>query len=208
MQRIAAHEAGHALAIIHRRPDAPPTLTLGTQGHLSGATLYNSPRPSALTYGDVDDLLVVFLAGRTAEEVVFGQFSAGAGGSVESDLAQATQLAIRAELSLGLGSTGLLWSEIADPDRGHASLVLRPAHDAAVRARLERAYDEAKKLITSNRVAVDMFAKALLERSVLLPADIANLWRSAESIRTSCEVGEGQSHKQNPKVSKNYIRKN
>ncbi len=115
------------------------------------------------------------MCGRAAEEVILGNSSAGAGGSLESDLSQATQLAIRAETSLGLGTTGLLWSEIVDPQRGYISLTLRPATEAAVRARLDAAYKKAKTMIQKNRSLVERLSQSLLLRSVLIPSEITDI---------------------------------
>jgi ATP-dependent Zn protease len=175
LQRIAIHESGHAISILEQNPGYIPTITLGAQGRLSGTTFYNQDKPAALTSSGVDQLLVTFLCGRAAEEVILGNSSAGAGGSLESDLSQATQLAIRAETSLGLGTTGLLWSEIVDPQRGYISLTLRPATEAAVRARLDAAYKKAKTMIQKNRSLVERLSQSLLLRSVLIPSEITDI---------------------------------
>ncbi|MDE3080358.1 MAG: AAA family ATPase [Paracoccaceae bacterium] len=122
IRRIAAHEAGHALACAR--------LGLGTVLALritaSGGQAETDLRQTAGLPEDIDHLLVFQLAGRAAEKLMTGSASGGAGGPETSDLAKATKLAISAEQSFGL----------------HGSLVWRPAVNAALedpklRARVE-----------------------------------------------------------------------
>lgn len=66
------------------------------------------PQPP-LTRDKIAAHLVMFLVGRAAERIVIGEVSAGAGDGPESDLACATQLALRLDLRAGIGASTLLW---------------------------------------------------------------------------------------------------
>ena len=100
----------------------------------------------------------MLLAGRAAEELVFGDTTAGAGGSEESDLGRATLLALRLESSYGLGASGLVWMA---PGGAH-DLVLHRDLRVAVSATLDKAYAAAKKLLTANSASLDALAEALI----------------------------------------------
>ena len=175
LRRVAIHEAGHAVLITMQNSGSAPMLSLCCDGRLSGATRFTSDKQSALTATVIDNMLVVLLAGRAAEEIICGTPSAGAGGSHDSDLAKASRLAMQAEASFGLGTTGLIWSDFPDPDRAHAVLAMRGGTEAAVRRRLDEAYAEAKMIITENRRMVERIAEALLARIVLTPGEVADI---------------------------------
>jgi ATP-dependent Zn protease len=121
----------------------------------------------------------MLFGGRAAEEVILGQPTGGAGGSINSDLAKATRLAIAAEVNLGLGSTGLIWGNFDDPDKIETILATRPATEQAVRRRLDAAYAGAKSLISQNRTTVEALADALLDRVVLTSSETADIFNRA-----------------------------
>ncbi|MDE3121552.1 MAG: AAA family ATPase, partial [Paracoccaceae bacterium] len=98
IRRIAAHEAGHALACARLGLGTVRALRLTPLGGQTEAEL----RPSAGVMTEIEDRLVYQLAGRAAETLIMGAPSGGAGGPQGSDLAKATRMALTAELSLGL----------------------------------------------------------------------------------------------------------
>ncbi len=120
------HEAGHAIV----------TTALGTgRGGLpasdrDGRHHGTRRRHLAMTAADFHALRAVHLAGRAAEQLVFGAPGAGSGGPADSDLAQATRLALAEELSAGLGSHGTLWFGAELEPRDMLLLPL-PTRDAA-----------------------------------------------------------------------------
>lgn len=173
LRRVAVHEAGHALVITLMDPAAAPTLILGRNGMLAGETRGSSAQDEAVTIEQIDNHLAVLLAGRSAELVICGDVSAGAGGPAESDLARATRLAAMAEASFGLGETGLAWSDIGDDMIFHQQMAGRPGLERAVRQRLDRAFDHAVAHIRLCRHAVEALAEALIEHKVLPPGEVA-----------------------------------
>src|SRR6185437_6705343 len=90
-RKTAYHEAGHALAGM-LIPGADPVrkVSIIPRGASLGVTL-SSPDTDRFTYSDseLDAAIRVLLAGRAAEEIVFGELTSGA----ESDLEQLTNIA-------------------------------------------------------------------------------------------------------------------
>jgi ATP-dependent Zn protease len=98
--QIAIHELGHAIVYIVLGIGLVATVRIGGKGgevntRLDVAKLQDEE--------GLMRLLASTLAGRAAEKLVLGKVHVGSGGDIESDLARATQLAIDAETSLGLG---------------------------------------------------------------------------------------------------------
>nr|WP_235047585.1 hypothetical protein [Limimaricola cinnabarinus] len=108
------------------------------------------------------------LAGRAAERLLLGDVSAGAGGGEGSDLAMATETALRIETVFGLGGQGPLWIP------GSAQhLTLDRALAARVRERLEAAETAAGHLLkphfdTLRRLAHRLLVEEEIEGEALL----------------------------------------
>jgi ATP-dependent Zn protease len=191
--RTAIHEAGHAIIVLINSPDTPPTISISPAGSRSGQALLLLDE-GAVTQEAIQRLLVTLLAGRAAEEVVFGDVSAGAGGSENSDLAVATKLATHAELSLGLGSSGLMWSQIAAAEEISMSLATRTGAEQAVRKRLEAAYEAAKGLILEHQTQLTAIADALIECIVLSPAEVAEIFSANADAKQKTSSQDSNTH--------------
>jgi cell division protease FtsH len=116
----------------------------------------------------------VALAGRAAEEVVFGEISTGA----ESDIQQLTQLARqmvgRWGMSEVIGPITVLPSDAAGPflpGSADSSPATRALVDEEVRRIVDQAYREVVELLRRNRGKLDALASALLEHETLDGAD-------------------------------------
>ncbi len=146
MQRVAVHEAGHALLALtglERERDVPMvTIIPRAAGNLGFVALAPSEQDS-VTFAEMEESIRVRLGGRAAEELVFGleNISAAAGGSATSDLGQATQAILRLLTQFGYSKAcGLLWIDwnaIRNLPLGDE--VLREA-----RTTMERLYKEAR----------------------------------------------------------------
>ena len=170
---VAVHEAGHALATCQWCPGSLEAVILNVVGDKSGKTVVR--RGSGLLSAlDVRIRLAELLAGRAAEEVVFGYPSSGAGGSSNSDLAAASLLATQARTCLGLDdATGLVWSGTPTLASLAATLAADPALSAGIRMVLDEAYDEALGLIRRRRSAVEAVARALMAKQALDGIEVA-----------------------------------
>jgi cell division protease FtsH len=110
-------------------------------------------------------MIEVCLGGRAAELFVCGEALAGAGGSEESDLARASNLAFALEASLGYGSrTPLLYR---NSDDYTAETRFSPDLSTRVNHRLEAAHAAVTSLIRRNLHPLNDLVGALLRQGTL-----------------------------------------
>ena len=179
-RRIAIHEAGHAIIALLYQDLELEHATVVDRGNIGGGVSMAMRGDRAVTPAMFDAYLTAILAGRAAEEVLLGEISAGAGGHQGSDLSRATLLAAEAELSLGLHQQGLIWYAPQSAEQRAALFARRPDLEQAVRARLDRAYAQAVKLIRAKAPLVHRLAERLLVAKVLTGAEVAALVREVD----------------------------
>lgn len=140
------------------------TRTGGTTNRHMGAPL------SLLS--DIEAELAINLAGRAAEQLIFGEVSGGSGGGSESDLARATGLALSLDTRLGLGAYGPVWMDLP------SEISLRdPEVRTRIRNRIEAAEDRAHAILAAHRAHLKAMAETLLrERELAGEALAAWLW--------------------------------
>ena len=164
--RTAYHEAGHALAVLLRCPSALTTVSIRQSGIAGGATGWATAAADVDTREGIAGVLRDILAGRAAEEVVYGEACAGCGGPAQSDLAQATLIAASAELAWGLGEA-LSWRGDPEPETLPHMLALHRDVAVRVEARLRAGLAEARELLSLHRRELDALAAAVAERETL-----------------------------------------
>ena len=175
MSRVAVHEAGHAIVAMAHSALRVGGLSLVSRGKTAGHAAVSMARAGTLSPADLDAMLAALLGGRAAEEVAFGDITAGSGGGDTSDLARATQMAVIAELSLGMRSGGLIWYPKVSGDRLVQLFGQRPDIEHAVRRRLDAAYTKARELIEARKPILDLLAEQLLARKVLSAREVMDL---------------------------------
>ncbi len=183
MRRIAVHEAGHVLAgHLLGLPEARfVRITPGDGYVLRSRPMFRIPET-------VHRLICSHVAGRIAEELIFDIPCDGAGNGPESDLAQATRLAVEAECAHGFGES-LAW---VDPDTPFHTLPL-PVQ-TRVEARLQSAADHVRRLFLAHRTNLERIAGVLLERRELDADAIAALMRDIPRSGDHAEIGKGMTH--------------
>jgi ATP-dependent Zn protease len=164
-ERVSVHEAGHAIAAFAVGLGEPQSLTIHDWG---GSTLFAGER-RAMTGLDIVKGIAQLLAGREAEMLIYGDFTAGAGGGEQSDLAKATTLAAAYEGPFGLGSLGPIW--LGEPDQLATPMRL-VAFSGKVGEILQHAGAAARRALSENLPALEWLAKALCEASYLDGAQI------------------------------------
>ncbi|MBS0248403.1 MAG: AAA family ATPase [Proteobacteria bacterium] len=165
-RRIAVHEAGHAVALLALGIGEPKAIAISGTGGFAEPDLGEM---RAITRAYLDKHLVALLAGRAAEELTFGEVTAGAGGSEESDLGRATALATRLETDYGLGTFGLI--RIPDGSSGR-DLMFLDSLRSTVTGTIDRAYKVALSLLRQNQLAHEALAAALFSTGYLDRAEI------------------------------------
>lgn len=167
LERIAFHEAGHAVAVYRLRMSDDISVSLfAPKG--AGGIVRAAVKTKVLTEFHVMCRLVALLSGRAAEETFCDEISTGSGGGSDSDIAQATDLAIRAYDDLALRS---VWHGPTARSNGPASEeVLRQA-----RRLLDEAYQMALELMDMEREFMRRLASALIAKRALAHDDLVAL---------------------------------
>jgi cell division protease FtsH len=163
-RRIAVHEAGHAIAIERLRPGTVAAVSVRGAGYRGGFVEGSHAVSRSVHVADLEGLIVEWLAGRAAEEVLLGNASVSSGGGQDSDLAQATKLA--ANIELVFGGEGLLWLGGSEDDV-ISLLKMRPEFAKRTSERLDRLYAAALDLVRQQVHAVHVVADLLDVRDTL-----------------------------------------
>src|SRR5262245_22821140 len=137
------------------------------------------------TKEELIDMMKVFLAGRAAEQVVFGRVTNGAA----NDLEKATGLARAMIFEYGMGDA--VSSRTVRADNYALSEETKRLRDAEQARLTDTAAQEALRLLHKHRAALDRIAHALLEKETLdrpelnaLLADVRPESSSSETIGT------------------------
>ena len=181
----AWHEAGHALVakLLEKNSDPVHKVTIIPRGPALGLT-QQLPKEDRLSMSRDFAMarLAVCMGGRVAEEIVFGQFTTGAG----NDIKQASNLARRMVTEFGMSDvigpisystdeeSVFLGRDFGSSKRGYSETIANQIDDE-VRKFIMNAHAEAYQLISSHRAILDKMAEALLEHETLDGDDIDSL---------------------------------
>lgn len=179
LYRLAIHEAGHAVARIQLNAGTLELITLDLARERGGGVSWIPEDDDEATETRLTNELIIMLAGRAAEEVLVGSVSAYSGGPEFSDLAQASELALRMETVLGFGTT-LPLLHLPTTDR---TMLLTMDKELAgrIHQRLEKAYEEARALVGRQQAAVKYLAALILHER---PLEGDRLHRIVERVRS------------------------
>jgi len=159
--------------------------TIVPRGNALGYT-FNLPEEERFlhTREEFIDWMKIALAGRAAEQVVFGRVTNGAA----NDLEKVTELARSMVFEYGM-SEGVV-SRTMRADNYALSEETKRVRDQEQARLTDDAYAEAVRLITKHRVALDRLAQALLEKETLVRAEMLSLLSDVEpESRASETVG-------------------
>jgi cell division protease FtsH len=165
---LAYHEAGHAL-MSHLMGDVAPVqkVTIVSRGAALGYTL-NLPAEDRYleTKDELVDMLKIALAGRAAEQVVFGRVTNGAAG----DLERATEIARAMVFEWGM-SEGIT-SRTLRADNYALSEETKRLRDTEQARLTDEAYAEAVRLVSKHRAPLDRLTQALLEKETIVREEV------------------------------------
>jgi cell division protease FtsH len=183
---LAYHEAGHAL-MSYLMGDTLPVqkVTIVSRGQALGYTL-NLPSEDRYlhTKEELVDMMTVYLAGRAAEQVVFGRVTNGAA----NDLEKATELARAMVFEFGMSET--VASRTMRADNYALSEETKRLRDGEQARLTDGSFAEALRLLTKHRAALDRIAAALLEKETLVRDELLVLLQDVEpESRASDAVG-------------------
>ena len=166
---IAYHEAGHAV-VMHLTPQSDPVykITIIPRGKLGGFTMALPVEETLLiSRNKILGRITGLMGGRVAEELFCDDITSGAA----NDLQVATQLAEEMVMRLGMSVNGLRvfnhpegYETLTAPRAGQQTF---EALDQAIKQILDECYNEAKRIIAENRVAVERVTQSLLQQETI-----------------------------------------
>ncbi len=173
---IAYHEAGHAVCgwlLENASPLVKVTIVprgIGTLGYAQYL-----PKEEYITRTEaLQDRMCMTFGGRAAETIVFKKISTGA----QSDLDQATKMAYSMVTVFGMNDKvgnvsfyGMSQDNFQKPYSEDTARMI----DSEVRHMIDVQFERAKALLTEHRDKLDLLAKTLLEKEVLIKSDVERL---------------------------------
>jgi cell division protease FtsH len=182
-QRVAYHEAGHAL-VSCSLPNTHPVHKISIIPRGVGALGYVLSRPDEdrylITQSELESRIKVALGGTVAEELVFREISNGA----TSDLEQVGRIARSMVKEYGMSRMGRVnFQERGGPgflgngagaDRDYSEQTAREI-DEEVRRIVDEATAEVRSVLLSRRNALEAIAQRLMEKEVMDGAELRQL---------------------------------
>ena len=185
---VSYHEVGHALVSAlqkHSEPVQKITIVPRTMGALGYVLNVPEEEKFLNTEKELRAMLVEFVAGRAAEEIVFDTVTTGAANDIE----KATRVARAMITQYGMSERfGLMGLETAANQYLDGRTVLNCSDETAadvdeeVMRMLKEAYEEAKRILTEHRSTMDQIADFLIRKETITGAEFMDILRRVEGI--------------------------
>ncbi len=183
---VSYHEVGHALVNALQK-DAEPVQKITIVPRTMGALGYVMQVPEEEKYlntqKELEAMLVGYLGGRAAEEIVFDTVTTGAANDIE----QATKVARAMITQYGMSQKfGLMGLATQENQYLSGRAVLNCGDDTAteidheVMQLLHYSYEEAKRLLNEHREALDKIAEYLIRRETITGKEFMKIFRAVE----------------------------
>lgn len=185
---VSYHEVGHALVSALQK-DAEPVQKITIVPRTMGALGYVLNVPEEEKYlnskKELETQIIVFLAGRAAEEIVFQSVTTGAANDIEKATSIARAMVTQYGMSDKFGLMGLATrqdqylSGRTVMDCGEATAA---AVDEEVMRIVKDSYEEAKRLLSENRDVLDQIAAFLIEKETITGKEFMKIFRRCKGI--------------------------
>ena len=170
---VSYHEVGHALVAAiqkHSEPVQKITIVPRTMGALGYVMQVPEEEKYLNTKAELHAMIVEFLAGRAAEDLVFETVTTGASNDIEKATKIARAMVTQYGMSDKFGLMGLARQEnmylggraVLECGDDTATEV-----DSEVSRILKECYEESKRILSENRFALDEIAKFLIEKATI-----------------------------------------
>lgn len=194
---VAYHEAGHAvIGLKLEDADMVQKVTIIPRGDAGGYNLM-TPREEKYFHRKSEFIAQItgLLGGRTAEDIQFGEISAGA----VNDIEKLTEIAKNMVRVYGMSSLGPI--QYADPQgnvflgRDYTkgsdySAGVAAEIDKEVRAIVDECHENCRKILTENKDLLDLIANNLYEHETLTNEEITNLMNYGQLTDPNVETNE------------------
>lgn len=168
MQRVCAHEAGHAVVAEVVRPGSVAHVTVSPRGNALGFVRHSPSEDRYLYPREVlEEEIQILLAGAIAEDQLFGSRSTGAG----NDFQRALDLAKKIVM-YGMSPIGVVDRETAPPE-----IIARAANDIIKRAEMS-----ASRIIKKYHSALVSLSRRLFEEESISGAELQNFLGSPAGL--------------------------
>ena len=199
---VSYHEVGHALVSALQKDSEPVqkiTIVPRTMGALGYVMHVPEEEKYLNTKKELEAMLVGYLGGRAAEEIVFDTVTTGAANDIEQATKVARAMITQYGMSERFGLMGLAETQNQYLD-GRAVMNCGDSTateiDHEVMKLLKYSYDEAKRLLSENREALDKIAEFLIERETITGKEFMKIFREIK--------GESEP-KEKPRIVENKV---
>jgi cell division protease FtsH len=183
-QRVAYHEAGHAL-VACSLPNTHPVHKISIIPRGVGALGYVLSRPDEdrylVTQSELESRIKVALGGTLAEELIYREISNGA----TSDLEEVSRIARSMVKEFGMsrlgrvnfherGGPGFLGGNGHDTERNYSEHTAREI-DVEVRKIIDNSTREVRDVLLTRRAALEAIAHRLMEKEVIEGSELRTL---------------------------------
>ena len=204
---VSYHEVGHALVTALQK-DAEPVQKITIVPRTMGALGYVMQTPEEEkflnTKKELEAMIVVALGGRAAEEIVFDTVTTGA----SNDIEQATKIARAMITQYGMSDRfGLMGLESIQNRYLDGRPVLNCGEatasqiDEEVMRMLKSSYEEAKRLLSENRDALDRIAAFLIEKETITGKEFMKIFRELKGIPEPVEGEDGKEQAESGRIN-------
>ncbi len=175
---IAHHEAGHAI-VSWVLPHVDPLMKVSIipRGKSLGAAWYLPIEHQIRTCTEITQRLTASMAGRAAEEIIFGEVSSGAVDDLEKVTKEAYSMVAYFGFNKRIGnvsfydSTGRTEASFQKPYSEDTARLI----DEEVRKLVERCYEEAKEILSLHKKDLIALADLLLKKEIVFKEDIEEI---------------------------------
>lgn len=188
---VSYHEVGHALVSALQKDSEPVqkiTIVPRTMGALGYVMHVPEEEKYLNTRKELEAMLVGYLGGRAAEEIVFDTVTTGAANDIEQATKVARAMITQYGMSDRFGLMGLAETQNQYLE-GRAMLNCGDATateiDHEVMKLLKKSYDEAKRLLSENRDVMDRIAAFLIEKETITGKEFMKIFHEAKGMKDS-----------------------
>jgi cell division protease FtsH len=195
-ERVAYHEAGHALialSVEHADPVVRVSIIPRSIGALGHTLQLPTEERFLMTRTELQDQITVMLGGRAAEEITFErEISTGASNDLERASELARQMVTRFGMSQKLGNvtygkplTSRFLQSLFQPEERNYSERTAEAIDDEVHELIDRCYERTREILRKRHSQLDAIAKELIKQETLDRATLDGLLEKVELIITT-----------------------